>query len=377
MEHSIRSLVEQGAAVTAVWHGGEKTSLPYLWLRDNCACSACRVLQTTEKRFHIFRVSKDLRPRQVTVEQPGGQAETLAIVWPDGHRTRYRSGAIYDLTRRAGCRPQYWDCSFRPRAFDYRQFLADDPTAADLIEEFLGTGACVLTGAPTDPDSAERLAPRLGPVREVVFERIHNVVVDPNGYSIAHTDLPIAPHNDFTSYNWPPSVQVLHMLANECDGGESSIVDGFGVLAGLRREQPELFEVLCAVAVPFRLASAAAESYAVNPMVELDSAGSVRMMRFNTQQMQPVPLEEPRLGAFYAAYHELSTRVNAVAAQASFRLQGGQMLLLAGHRVLHGRAALRSAGRRHLQDAYFEHDNVRNHLTLLHRCGRIRRRRPG
>ena len=371
MEHSISRLVEHGAAVTAVWRGGEETSLPHLWLRDNCGCCACRVVQTAEKRFHICRVPKDLRPRQVTVEQRGREAETLAIVWPDGHRTCYRSSEIYRLLR--GPRPdlRYWDCRFQPRTFDYREFLAGDRTAADLIGEFLQTGACVLTGAPADPDSAEQLAPRLGPVREVVFERIHNVVVDPKGYSIAHTDLAIAPHNDFTSYHWPPSVQVLHMLTNECEGGESSIVDGFGVLDGLRREHPAKFEVLSAVAVPFRLASAAAESNAVNPMVELDSAGSVRMMRFNTQQMQPVPLAEPRLGDFYAAYHELSTRVNAAAAQASFRLQGGQMLLLAAHRVLHGRAALRSRGRRHLQDAYFEHDNVRNHLTLLRRTGRI------
>ena len=371
MEHSISRLVDREHAVTAVWNGGEETSLPHLWLRDNCGCSACRVLQTTEKRFHICRVSKDLRPQQVTVEQRGDAAETLAIVWPDGHHTRYRSCDIYGLLGRRRLDLRYWDCRFRPRTFDYRQFLAHDRTAADLIEEFLQTGACVLTGAPAEPDSAEQLAPRLGPVREVVFERIHNVMVDPKGYSIAHTDLAIAPHNDFTSYHWPPSVQVLHMLVNECDGGESSVVDGFGVVEGLRRDHPGLFEVLSAVAVPFRLASATAESYAVNPMVELDSAGGVRMVRFNTQQMQPVPLTEPRLGEFYAAYHELSTRMNAAAAQASFRLHGGQMLLLAAHRVLHGRAALRSIGRRHLQDAYFEHDNVRNHLTLLRRTGRL------
>ena len=60
-----------------------------------------------------------------------------------------------------------------------------------------------------------------------------------------------------------------------------------------------------------------------------------------------------------------------VGAQASFRLEGGQILLCAGHRVLHGRTALRSNGRRHLQDAYFEHDNVRNHLRLLRLAGRI------
>ena len=115
---------------------------------------------------------------------------------------------------------RYWDSSFQPGRYDFRQFLGDDRTAADLIEEFLRTGACVLVDAPTVPDSSERLTARLGPVREVVFDRIHNVVVDPKGYSIAHTDLAIAPHNDFTSYSWPPSVQVLHMLANECEGGE-------------------------------------------------------------------------------------------------------------------------------------------------------------
>ena len=371
MEHSISSVVENGDALAAVWNGGEETSLPYLWLRDNCGCGECRVVQTTEKRFHIFRVPRELRPRQVSLEHPGEGDEALSIVWQDGHSTHYMSSEIHRLISRPGDRLQYWDSSFQPRRYDYRRFLDDDRMAADLIEEFLQTGACVLVDAPTEPNSSEQLASRLGPVREVVFDRIHNVVVDPKGYSIAHTDLAIAPHNDFTSYGWPPSVQLLHMLVNECEGGESSIVDGFGLLDGLRREHPDKFDVLCAVRVPFRLSSADDESYAVNPMVELDAEGNVRMLRFNTQQMQAVPLSEPRLGEFYAAYHELSTRVNAAAARVSYRLQGGEILVLASHRVLHGRSALLSRGGRHLQDAYFEHDNVRNHLALLRRTGRI------
>ena len=199
------------------------------------------------------------------------------------------------------------------------------------------------------------------------FERIHNVVVDPKGYSIAHTDLAIAPHNDLVSYTWPPSVQVLHMLVNECEGGDSSIVDGFAVLDQLRRERPGMFDLLCRVPVPFRLFSDGEETSSVNPMVELDSDGNLRIIRFNNQIMQAVPLSQPRVGDFYAAYHELSTRINADRARVSFRLAAGQILLISGHRVLHGRTALRSNGRRHLQDAYFEHDNVRNHLTLLRR----------
>ena len=371
MEHSISSIAAYGDALATVWDGGEATSLPFLWLRDNCGCSECRVVQTTEKRFHIFRVDKELRPRRVTIDRAGCDDEAIAIVWPDGHRTHFRSSELHPLISRQRPNLKHWDSRFRPREFDYHEFLRSDRTAADLIAAFLETGACVLVDAPTEPNSTEQLASRLGPIREVVFERIHNVVVDPTGYSIAHTALAIAPHNDLVSYTWPPSVQALHMLVNECEGGDSSIVDGFAVLEQLRSNHPGIFDLLCAVPVPFRLFSADEETYSVNPMVELDGDGNVKMLRFNNQIMQAVPLSQPRLGSFYAAYHELSARINDESARACFRLAAGQVLLTAGHRVLHGRTALRSGGKRHLQDAYFEHDNVRNHLALLRRTGRV------
>ena len=370
MHHS-SSLTRNGDALSAVWAGGERTDLPYLWLRDNCGCSECRVVQTTEKRFHLFRVDKDLKPTQATIECAGSADEAISIAWPDGHQTRYRSSEIRGLLSRSRFDLRYWDGRFQPRKFDYQRFLASDRAAAELIDEFLQTGVCVLVDAPTEPDSSEQLASRLGPVREVLFERIHNVVLDPKGYNIAHTGLAVAPHNDFTSYTWPPSVQALHMLVNECEGGESIVVDGFGLLNELRGDHPDMFDVLCQVPVPFRIFSEEHEVYAANPMVELDSTGEVRLMRFNTAQMQAVPLSEPRLGDFYDAYHELSRRVNDAGAQVTFRLEGGQVLLCAGHRVLHGRTALRSKGQRHLQDAYFEHDNVRTHLRWLRLSGRI------
>jgi hypothetical protein len=254
-----------------VWSSGERTDLPYLWLRDNCGCPECRVVQTSEKRFHLFRVPSDLRPREAGIEGAGSADEAISIAWPDGHRTRYRSSEIRGLLGLPRFELRHWDGGFEPGRFDYGRFLSSDRAAAELIEEFLRTGVCVLVDAPTEPDSSEQLTARLGPIREVLFERIHNVKVDPKGYNIAHTGLAVAPHNDFTSYNWPPSVQLLHMLVNECEGGDSSIVDGFGVLDGLRRDHPDKFDVLCSVRVPFRLFGDHDESYAVNPMVELDA----------------------------------------------------------------------------------------------------------
>ena len=66
MNRSISSLTRNADALTATWSGGERTDLPYLWLRDNCGCGECRVEQTSEKRFHLFTVPGNLTPRQVT-----------------------------------------------------------------------------------------------------------------------------------------------------------------------------------------------------------------------------------------------------------------------------------------------------------------------
>ena len=225
----------------------------------------------------------------------------------------------------------------------------------------------MLQSAPDLPGILEHLVSRLGPLRELLFDRIHNVVVDPKGYNIAHTALPLPPHTDFASYTWPPSVQTLHMLCNETSGGNSIIVDGWSVLQGLREEHPRWFELLHQVPVPFREFDEHNETYTEVPMVQCDSVGNVTSFRYSNQLMQTMDPAQSQLADFYHAYYELSLRIAAPEARCTFRMAGGDIMILANHRVLHGREAFEPTGRRHIQDAYFEHDNVRNHWTVLQR----------
>ena len=48
-------------------------------------------------------------------------------------------------------------------------------------------------------------------------------------------------------------------------------------------------------------------------------------------------------------------------------LQGGEIILVAALRVLHARESFQPTAKRHLQDAYFELDNIANKLVLLKR----------
>ena len=356
------SIIRHKDVLEVRWPSGDVSLLPYLWLRDNCSCEECRVMQTSEKRFMISDVSVEISPLATSLD-----GDRLKLVWPDGHESRYDRAEIHGL-RRSG-QPTWtpWDEDYSPRRYVFDGFLNDEHYAASAIREFLATGAMILEHAPTEPGTLERLAPRLGPIREVLFARIHDVHVDPGGYNVAHTSIALPPHNDFASYSWPPSVQALHMLVNEAKGGESVIVDGWQVLSRLRDEQPAYFASLSNTPVPFREFDDDNETYAVEPIVRCDCDGNFVALRFSNQLMQVLDPEQEGVAEFYRAYHALCVLVMHDAFRATFRLGGGDILVVAAHRVLHGRNSFEAAGRRHLQDAYFELDNVRNHLVVLER----------
>lgn len=364
MTRADEAVIRHGDQLEVRWPSGQHSRLHYLWLRDNCNCEDCRIVQTSEKRFMVSNVPVDIAPLAVSLD-----GNSLVLVWPDGHETVYTGPEIACLHAADAGGWTAWDGGFLPERYSFRAFLDDDALALTAITEFLDKGAVILQDAPTRPGTLELLSPRLGPVREVLFARIHDVKVDPAGYNVAHTSIALPPHNDFASYSWPPSVQALHMLVNEASGGESVIVDGWAVLERLRNECPDHFRALCDMPVPFREFDQDNETYAVAPLVRCDASGNIASLRFSNQLMQTLDPSIPGVGDFYRAYHLLCGLLTADDAKARFRLDSGEMLIVAAHRVLHGREAFEPAGRRHLQDAYFELDNVRNHLVVLQRKG--------
>lgn len=364
MTRADEAVIRRSDELEVRWPSGRVSRLQYLWLRDNCDCTECRVAQTSEKRFIISDVPVDIAPLAVSLD-----GNRLVLVWPDGHETVYDGEHIEES--RASDRVEWtpWGSHFSPPRYPFQAFLQDDSVASAAITEFLDKGAIVLQQAPTKPGTLELLSPRLGPIREVLFARIHDVKVDPSGYNVAHTSIALPPHNDFASYSWPPSVQALHMLVNEAAGGESVIVDGWHALTALRERHPRHFRALCDVPVPFREFDDDNETYAVAPLVRCDADGNIVSLRFSNQLMQTLDPEAPGIADFYRAYHALCSLLTSDDVKARFRLDGGDILIVAAHRVLHGRESFEPTGRRHLQDAYFEFDNVRNHLVVLERKG--------
>ena len=343
----------------------------YIWLRDNCGCPECRVVQSGERRLFTAGIPRHLRPREVVRD---AVSRSLQITWPDGHRSRYREDW---LTRHDYSRPRLpastaerrlWTAHSAPLpAFEHEDVVGSREAQLAYLDAVHDYGAAVVHGTPCVSHEVERFSAAIGcHVRETAFERVHNVRHEASGYNVAHTALELKPHTDLPSYHWPPSIQLLHFLVNRARGGASTLTDGWAVLSELRRQDPDAFETLCRIPVTFQLFSPDEDTCATAPLVQLDARGDVTAFRFSNQLALPVDAGFEDVAAFYDAYQLLGAMVDSGDFTQEFRTESGDLLTVHGHRVLHGRRAFDPAsGDRHLQDVYLEYDDLMARRRVL------------
>lgn len=342
---------------------GSATLLPD-WLRDNCQCQQCRIVQTDERRWQPW--SQPVAPVADLIEVVD---DALQIVWADGHRSIYGPAEwtkIRTTAARGAWTARLWNGGYEVERFDHRQCIADLVTRRDFFEALRRDGAAVVTGSPTEPGTViEFLRAIRVTLRDSSLGLIFDVKLDPAGYNIAFTAEEVPPHNDNAQYTHPPSGQVLAMLVNDAHGGNSVVVDGWSVLDQLNREHPEAIDVLARVEVGFRQYSTEADAFTRAPLVVRDRLGRFTHLRFSNQLMQPLAFDDTELAAWYGAYRLLGAAIADPANHVSFRLSAGDTLFVNGHRVLHARTAYQPDGPRHLQDVYFEMDDVFGHLARM------------
>jgi gamma-butyrobetaine dioxygenase len=324
------------------------------WLRDNCPCDSCRILQTDERRWQPW-----LDAEHAAVASHALTDNGLHITWSTGHESTFTDVAwkrIALASRRGGYAMHLWTSQYDVNRFNHDQVIGDMVTRRQFLEAFRRDGVVIVTGSPIAPGSCINFLGAIGiTLRDSSLGLIFDVKLDPAGYNVAFTAEALPPHNDNAQYTNPPSGQVLAMLVNDATGGHNIIVDGFAVVAQL---PPAAVEVLSRVAVGFRQYSSQAEGFTRQPLIERDREGRCTHLRFSNQLMQPLPFDDPDLAPWYDAYRLLGTAISDPANHVTFRLDAGDTLIVNNHRVLHAREAFVPDGPRHLQDIYFDADDV-------------------
>ncbi len=231
-----------------------------------------------------------------------------------------------------------------------------------------------MSGLPDAAEATEHLADLLGHIRETDFGRIFDIVSEPEPFTPSQSTMALDPHTDDPYRYTPSGISILHcMQPSDGGGGESTVVDGFAVAEDIRSSDPEAFELLTTVTVPFihRRTEAVDQGDDVflcadAPVVSVDGNGNVCGVRWHERSMAPMRIDADLADRFYPALSLFSTAVRGGEFTWRHHLAAGEALVYDNQRVLHGRTGFEGAQtRRHIRLCTVDRDQVHSRLRRL------------
>ena len=363
--------------IAVYWPDGGVSRFHYQWLRDNCRSTERFDPVTKERKALTESIPSSLKASDITTV--GGE---IRIKWSNGSTDSsfdidWLKRNSYDIAENhIKASKQFWGSEYGSSlpSFVYDKIMSDDETSAAMIAAFEKFGLIRLTDVPMKDREVERFANRLSYVREIVFDRVADIRVSVDPYTLGFTNSALPLHTDCSGYSWPPNVMAFHCMHNNVSGGASQYVDGANVVSQLRQTNPEALRIMTDYAVEFRLWSKKAETLSMYPPVILDEQGELALLRdanWTVQPLKTVPFD--LVPDWYDAWRALAERINAPENRVAYRCAPGEMLLINNHRVLHGRDAFDDGqGRRHFQQVYMELDDLSGFRRIVQGEGGVK-----
>ena len=227
-------------------------------------------------------------------------------------------------------------------------------------------GFVIVNNTSKDEGTVIKFAELFGPVRTTNLGKLFDVVSKPKANDLAYTSLGIKAHTD-NPYRKPmPGIQILHCIANEAKGGDSSLVDGYAVAEYLKKNEPDMFKILTTTNVLFKFIDKDIILENWGKLIELDHNDEYLQSRFSGR-LDYVPYLKPsQLKNFYEARKKRYHLYESEEFELNFRLESGMLMMFDNIRVLHGRTEYDvNTGFRHLQGCYIDHDSTEGKLRRL------------
>jgi trimethyllysine dioxygenase len=368
MTPTLREVTVRGQDLELAWSDARPpTTLPLMWLRDNCPEGMHP--DTKQRLIDTFAIGADVAPRAVSVDDQG---RGLTVEWAEGGQvSRFSAGFLATLRADPEVLPveiRTWDrdqIAGHVPSVPYSEFMSSEATLKEFLEQIARFGFSFVEGVPGTPEATQAVAGRVAYTRQTIFGGYWDFTANLEHKDTAYTSMAIGPHTDGTYSLDAPGYQMFHCLAADCTGGENILIDAFRIAEIMRRHAPGDFQLLTEVAIPGQYIDEGRGIHlmARRPLFRLDASGTLVQVSYNNLDRAPFALPPARQRAFYRALATFNTLCSDPSLQHRRRLLPGSVLLFDNWRVLHARDAY--TGYRRLAGVYLNKEDVESRLRSL------------
>jgi gamma-butyrobetaine dioxygenase len=376
-DRAIRAVRHDARQAVLTRDDGRTSVFHATWLRDNCACDACRHPKTLERTFLLIDHPGPIRSQDAAMSADGAWRVIFdGAGSTPGHTSEFDAAWLGNHCCSAEARGErqtrarLWEEADLPElpTFRHDALMHDDAALEAWLRALLETGI-VGVDMPQAPGHVQKLAERVGPLRPTRFGTTFAVESKPDPNNPAYTALGVELHTDLPNVPYPPSIQFLHCIVNAAQGGGSILVDGFRAAEELRGANAAGSRLLASEPIEFRFHDPQVDLRHRAPVISLDDEGRGVEIRFNNWIRSTLDMPGERVEAYYAALVHFWTLLREPRFQRRLRLEAWQAVVFDNRRVLHGREAFDpSIGGSLLQGCYLDREWVESRLRLLQRA---------
>ena len=237
---TVASLRHHDNSLEVVWSDGVTTRYPWLWLRDHAHDADTMHPVTQQRQLFTARVPPALRGLSTEVAEGAlhitwdmlEPTSVLPVSFLEGYRYPRVSRAAVDVP------VTLWKgATLAAPTIAHELVMNTDAGVRQWLTTTLQYGFSIVTGTPPTAEATEALVRRVGYLRETIFGGFWEFTADLAKADTAYTTLELRGHTDGTYSHDAPGCQLLHCLAFNGEGGDSTIVDAFAIARRMESEQ--------------------------------------------------------------------------------------------------------------------------------------------
>ncbi|GFF47412.1 isoform 7 of trimethyllysine dioxygenase, mitochondrial [Aspergillus udagawae] len=356
---------------------GESRGFRYMLLRDACKCNLCVDEHSKQRKFRTTDIPPMIVPRDIKWDGKELQIKWSSDIegWGPDHVSKYNLAMLKDqranppksdtgkLRRRF-----FWDKQTMQEIqhwISYEDYMNDEKAFIRSMRHLALMGIIFVKDIPDSREMVEKIATRMGPLRNTFYGPTWDVRSVPQAKNVAYTNVSLGFHMDLMYMNEPPGFQLLHCLENSCDGGESLFVDSFRAADLLRWRSPEAFEHLSKLHLNYEYnhkEHVYNNSWPVLEMEDGDPTKKIVHVNYSPPFQAPIISDEDihtHWNEYRRALAMFATEIERGYNVFQLKLNPGECVIFENRRVLHARNKFNTEqGKRWLAGAYVDEDAV-------------------